>query len=87
MPNNHAYVHWETLHLVAQAIKNANSLKNDDIRNALAKIRYESAVGPVTFDDHNHAVLPMVLLEVVDGKPVIMDTITTRVDYSAVAKP
>jgi branched-chain amino acid transport system substrate-binding protein len=87
MPNNHAYVHWETLHLVAQAIKNANSLKNDDIRNALARIRYESAVGPVTFDDHNQAVLPMVLLEVVDGKPVIKDTITTRVDYSAVAKP
>ena len=37
MPNNHAYVHWETLHLVAQAIRNAKSLKNEDIRNALSK--------------------------------------------------
>ena len=83
MPNNHAYVHWETLHLVAQAIRNANSLKNEDIRNALSKIKYESAVGSVTFDDHNQAVLPMVLLEVTDGKPVIKGAITTKVDYSS----
>ena len=81
MPNNHAYVHWETLHLVAQAILNAKSLKNEDIRNALSKITYESAMGTVTFDDHNQAVLPMVLLEVTDGKPVIKGAITTKVDY------
>jgi len=81
MPNNHAYVHWETLHLVAQAIRNAKSLKNEDIRNALSKITYESAMGTVTFDDHNQAVLPMVLLEVADGKPVIKGAITTKVDY------
>ena len=84
MPNNHAYVHWETLHLVAQAIRNAKSLKNEDIRNALSKITYESAMGTVTFDDHNQAVLPMVLLEVTDGKPVIKGAITTKVDYASV---
>jgi len=83
MPNNHAYVHWETLHLVAQAIRNAKSLKNEDIRNALSKITYESAMGTVTFDDHNQAVLPMVLLEVADGKPVIKGAITTKVDYAS----
>jgi branched-chain amino acid transport system substrate-binding protein len=81
MPNNHAYTHWETTHLVAAAIKSANSLKNEDIRNALAKIRYDSAMGTVTFDDHNQAVLPMVLLEVADGKPVIKNAIATKVDY------
>ena len=81
MPNNHAYTHWETTHLVAAAIKTANSLKNDDIRNALAKIKYDSAMGSVTFDDHNQAVLPMVLLEVADGKPVIKSAIATKVDY------
>jgi branched-chain amino acid transport system substrate-binding protein len=37
----------------------------------------------VTFDDHNQAVLPMVLLEVADGKPVIKGAITTKVDYSS----
>ena len=64
MPNNHAYTHWETTHLVAAAIKSANSLKAEDVRNALAKLKYDSAMGSVTFDDHNQAVLPMVLLEV-----------------------
>lgn len=82
MPNNHAYTHWETTHLIAAAMKAAGSLKNDDIRNALSKIKYDSAMGPVTFDDHNQAILPMVLLEVADGKPVIKSAIAAKVDYS-----
>jgi len=81
MPNNHAYTHWETTHLVAAAVKAANSLKNEDIRNALSKIKFDSAMGSVTFDDHNQAVLPMVLLEVADGKPVIKSAIAVKVDY------
>ena len=81
LPNNHAYTHWETTHLVAAAIKVANSLKNEDIRAALSKMTYDSAMGQVTFDDHNQAILPMVLLEVLDGKPVIRSAIATKVDY------
>ena len=81
MPNNHAYTHWETTHLLAAAIKSAGSLKNDDIRNALSRIRYESAMGPVTFDDHNQAILPMILLEVAGGKAVIKSAIASKVDY------
>ena len=83
MPNNHAYTHYDTLQLVAQAIKNANSLKGEDVRNSLAKIKYDSPMGVVTFDDHNQAVMPMVLLEITDGKPAIKGMITTRVDYVA----
>ena len=85
MPNNHAYTHYDTVHLVAQAIKNANSLKGQDVRDALAKIKYDSPMGEVTFDDHNQAVLPMVLLEITDGKPAIKGMITTKVDYAAAA--
>jgi branched-chain amino acid transport system substrate-binding protein len=40
----------------------------------------------VTFDDHNQAILPMALVEIVDAKPVIKGMITTRVDYGASAK-
>ena len=47
----------------------------------MSRIRYESAMGPVTFDDHNQAILPMVLLEVADGKPVIKSAIASKVDY------
>lgn len=82
-PNNHTYTHYETMHLLAQAIRNAKSLKNNDIRQALTKIKYESAVGAVSFDDHNQAILPMMLLEVANGKPVIKDAITTKIDYSS----
>lgn len=81
MPNNHAYTHWETTHLIAAAIKSAGSLKNDDIRIALSKIKYDSAMGPTSFDDHNQAILPMLLLEVADGKPVIKSAIASKVDY------
>jgi branched-chain amino acid transport system substrate-binding protein len=81
VPPNHAYTHWETVHLLAAAIKSANSLKPEDIRNALAKIKYDSAMGQVTFDDHNQAILPMVLLEVANGKPVIKNAIAARIDY------
>lgn len=81
MPNNHAYTHWETTHLIAAAIKAAGSLKNDDIRNALSKIKYDSAMGPTSFDDHNQAILPMLLIEVADGKPVIKSAIASKVDY------
>ena len=81
MPNNHAYTHWETTHLIAAAIKSAGSLKNEDIRNAMSKMKYDSAMGPTSFDDHNQAILPMVLLEVADGKPVIKSAIASKVDY------
>jgi len=81
MPNNHAYTHWETTHLIAAAVRAAGSLKNDDIRNALSRLNYDSAMGPTTFDDHNQAILPMILLEVVDGKPVIKSAIASKVDY------
>lgn len=85
MPNNHAYTHYDTVQLVAQAIRSANSLKADDVRNALSKLKYESPMGSVTFDDHNQAILPMVLLEIVDGKPAIKGMIATQVDYAAAA--
>ena len=44
-PNNHAYVHWETVHLLAQAIKEAGSPNREKVREALTKIKYQSAVG------------------------------------------
>ncbi|MEJ8855173.1 ABC transporter substrate-binding protein [Variovorax robiniae] len=86
MPNNHAYTHYDTLQLIAQAIRNAKSAKGEDVRNTLAGIKYESPMGSVTFDDHNQAVLPMALVEIVDAKPVIKGMITTKVDYGTSAK-
>jgi branched-chain amino acid transport system substrate-binding protein len=38
-------------------------------------------MGKVVFDDHNQAEVPMVLVEVVNGKAVQKGAFTTKVDY------
>ncbi|ANY84695.1 ABC transporter substrate-binding protein (plasmid) [Microvirga ossetica] len=82
-PNNHAYVHWETVHLLAQAIKEAGSPDREKVRDALSKIKYDSAVGEVTFDNHNQARLPMILLQIEGGKPSIKGAYTAEIQYPA----
>jgi branched-chain amino acid transport system substrate-binding protein len=80
-PNNHAYTHWETTHLLASAIKAAGSADPDAVRKALAAISYDSAVGPVTFDDHNQARLPMILLSIQDGKSTVEGAERAEIEY------
>ena len=80
-PNNHAYVHWETVHLLAKAVEAARSIDPAKVRDALSSIKYESAVGEVTFDDHNQARLPMILLQIENGQPVIKGAYTAEIDY------
>ena len=80
-PNNHAYVHWDTVHLLAQAIHEAGSIEQDKVREALSKIKYESPVGEVTFDDHNQARLPMILLQIENGQPSIKGAYTADIHY------
>jgi len=81
-PNNHAYTHWETTYLLAAAIQQAGSTDREKVREALANIRYDSAMGEVTFDDHHQARLPMILLKIENGQPVIMGAYAADIDYS-----
>jgi len=81
-PNNHAYTHWETVHLLAAAIQEADSTDREKVRETLANIRYDSAMGEVTFDDHHQARLPMILLKIEGGQPVIMGAYAADIDYS-----
>jgi branched-chain amino acid transport system substrate-binding protein len=81
MPNNHAYMYWETVHLLGKAIEAAGSSDRAKVRDALSKIKYDSAMGEVTFDDHNQARLPMILLEIEGGKPVIKGAYSAEIDY------
>lgn len=82
-PNNHAYVHWDTVNLLAAAIKQAGSADKVKVRDALSKIKYKSPVGDVTFDDHNQARLPMILLQIEGGKPSIKGAYTADIQYPA----
>lgn len=82
-PNNHAYVHWDTVNLLAAAVREAGSVEREAVRDALSKITYKSPVGEVTFDDHNQARLPMILLQIEDGKPSIKGAFTADIQYPA----
>ncbi|MGX1259056.1 ABC transporter substrate-binding protein [Sinorhizobium fredii] len=82
-PNNHAYVHWDTVRLLAQAIHEAGGNDRKKVREALSKIKYKSPVGEVTFDDHNQARLPMILLQIENGKPAIKGAYTAEIQYPA----
>lgn len=81
VPSVQAYSPWESLHLLARAVQEAGSVDNDRIRRALTQIKYDGVMGQVTFDDHQQAVLPMVLVEDTDGKPVIKGAMYSKVDY------
>jgi len=81
MPSVQAYSPWESLHLLARAAQEAGSVDNARIRRALLQIKYESVMGTVTFDDHQQAILPMVLVEDTDGRPSIKGAMVSKVDY------
>ena len=53
------------------------------MRDALSKIKYDSAMGEVTFDDHNQARLPMILLQIENGKPAIKGAYAAEIKYPA----
>lgn len=82
-PNNHAYVHWDTVNLLAAAIQQAGSADKSKVRDALSKIKYKSPVGDVTFDDHNQARLPMILLQIEKGVPSIKGAYSADIQYPA----
>lgn len=82
-PNNHAYGHWETVHLLAQAIDQADSIESDAVVASLEAIRFTGPMGEITFDDHHQAVRPMLLLEIREGMPVITGSVAGTVTYVA----
>lgn len=81
-PNFLAYSYWETTYLLAQAIREAKSTAPEALHKALSAIRYQSALGPVQFDDHNQGNLPMLLLEVKGGQVVPLGSFHSQPAYT-----
>jgi branched-chain amino acid transport system substrate-binding protein len=81
-PNNHAYGHWETLHLLAQAIDDADSIDADAVVASLEGISFDSPMGAITFDDHHQAIRPLLLLEIRDNAPVVTGSVAGTVNYA-----
>ncbi|MBL8697661.1 MAG: ABC transporter substrate-binding protein [Alphaproteobacteria bacterium] len=81
VPNVHGYTHWETVRLIRAAMLKANSVKPDDVRTTLSSLTYEGVMGQVKFDDHNQGNLPMILIEIADGVPLIKGTYSSTIEY------
>ncbi|MNI69295.1 hypothetical protein D3C73_1250330 [compost metagenome] len=62
-------------------MKAAKSSYPETVRDALKTIKYESAVGSVQFDDHNQARLPIILLEIVEGKIKVCGNVMGDITY------
>ncbi|MDE2198169.1 MAG: ABC transporter substrate-binding protein [Rhodospirillales bacterium] len=81
VPQVHAFTHWETINLLAAAIRKAGSVDPAAVKQALAGISFDGATGVVKFDNHDQADLPMILYQVDNGKPVIKGVFRTAVVY------
>ncbi len=81
VPSFLSYAYWETMHLLAQAIREAKGVNKDALYKALENIKYESVLGSVRFDDHHQANLPMMLIEVKGGKPQVIGTFFSQPVY------
>jgi branched-chain amino acid transport system substrate-binding protein len=68
-PNNYAARSYATLHILAEAIANAESTDAAAIRDALANIRdFDTILGQFSFDTNGDAVYAPKVLIVKDGK-------------------
>ena len=73
-PNNYAARSYATLHILAEAIMNAQSTDSASIREALANIRdLETILGEFSFDANGDAVYDTKVLIVKDGELVLFE--------------
>ncbi len=82
VPNFLAYTYWETMYLLADAIRQAKGADPVALQKALQSIRYASVLGDVKFDDHHQANLPMMLLQVKEGAAVPLGTFYSQPVYT-----
>lgn len=67
-PDYHAASGAADVETLAQAIEDANSLDPQKVRDALARIRFDSLYGPIAFGANGQINLPQVVIQVQDGK-------------------
>lgn len=68
LPNSLTAQAYDSVGIVLEAIKAANSLDAEKVRNEVAKIDYEGVTGETKFDSDGNAVKNFVYVKVKDGK-------------------
>jgi branched-chain amino acid transport system substrate-binding protein len=82
-PDQYAQAGYDSIYLLAEAIKRAGSTNPAKVREALAKSDYVSVTGsPIRFDAQNQATLKLYVAVIRDGRRVIVEDVdTTGVPY------
>lgn len=69
---------YDAVHLLAEAIEKAGSTEREDIRKALAQTRnFQGVTGSISFDANGDPVKNAVMMQVQQGKPVYLQTVTS----------
>jgi len=66
-PDYHAASGVADVEAVVQAMEDANSIDPQKVRDALAKVKFESLYGPIAFNAHGQIDLPQVVIQVQNG--------------------
>jgi branched-chain amino acid transport system substrate-binding protein len=69
-PDYHAASGVATVEALVNAIESAGSTDPQKVRDALAKVSFESLYGRVAFDDKGQISLPQIMVQIQDGKVV-----------------
>jgi branched-chain amino acid transport system substrate-binding protein len=64
---------YDAMYVIAEAIRTAGSTEAEAVRDALGRVSYQGVGGLLEFDDENQAHPQLYLLQVQDGKQVIVD--------------
>jgi len=75
-PYNAALAYYGMM-TVDQAVQ-AGGASKSGIEAGLAKVNYQSAIGPITFDDHNQAHPNLFLAALQNGKAIVLNTVPTQ---------
>ena len=82
-PDQYAQAGYDSIYLLAEAIKRADTTNPAEVREALAKSDYVSVTGsPIRFDERNQATSKLYVAVIKDGRRVIVEDVdTTNVPY------
>lgn len=76
-PDALAALGYDTLRLIADAIKRAGTTEGDKVRDALAKTtNFPGVTGDITIDEKRNAKKPIVMLKIEGGKPTYLTSIS-----------
>jgi len=76
VPGAMAILGYDSMKIMADAIKRAGSTDSKAIRDALAQTKnYPGASGKITIDENRNALKPIVILEILNGQTRLVDSI------------